>query len=197
MRERGLAAVGYFYVDFHDHKKREARGLLSSLLVQLGTQSDRFFEILSKLHAVHNRGGEKPSKEELEMCLKDMLNCPGQAPVFIVIDALDEYPDSRSPGSPPGVPTPRRWVLTILKGLTELKLPNLHLCLTSRPEVDIQKVLELLGPVSVSLHTQKGQLDAIAQYVESIVVADFAMKSWSKKTKKLVIDTLVSKSHGM
>ena len=171
--------------------------MLSSLLGQLCTQSDRFFDILSRLREKHNHGGERPSEDELAMCLREMLEHPGQAPVFIVIDALDESPDSRSPDSPPGVPTPRRSVLTILKGLIELKFPNLHLCLTSRPEFDIQKVLEPLGPVSVSLHTQKGQLDAIAQYVQSVVVADLMMKRWSKKTKKLVIDTLASKSHGM
>ena len=197
MRERGLAAVGYFYVDFHDHNKQDAPGLLSSLLEQLSTQSDRFFDILSRLRAKHNRGGERPSEEELAKCLRDMLEHPGQAPVFIVIDALDECPDSRSPGSPPGVLTRRQLVLTILKGLIESKLPNLHICLTSRPEFDIQKVLDPFEPISMSLHTQKGQLDAIAQYVESVVTSHWMMRRWSKTTKKLVIDTLANKSHGM
>jgi len=193
MRETGLAAVGYFYIDFQDTAKQDARGLLSSLLAQLCTQSNAFFDILSGLHAKHNQGGESPSEATLEKCLWKMLEYPEQAPVFIIVDALDECPASRSPASP-GAPPPRQSVLRILKRLTRLQ--NLHLCLISRHEFDIQDVLDPLEPVSVSLHNQKGQLADIAQYVESVVVSDTIMKRWEKKTQKLAIDTLVEKSQG-
>jgi len=195
MRETGLAAVGYFYIDFRDPAKQDPRGLLSSLLAQLCTQSNAFFDILSELYAKHNQGGEIPNELALEKCLRKMLECPEQAPVFIVVDALDECPASRSPGSPPGSSPPRQSVLRILKKLT--KLENLHLCLTSRYEFDIQDALDPLKPVGVSLHNQKGQLADIAQYVESFVVSDTIMKRWPKKTQKLVIDTLAEKSRGM
>ena len=197
MRDLGLATVGYFYVDFRDHTKQDARGLLSSLLVQLCVQSDPFFDILSMLHAKHNNGGERPSEDALATCLAEMLKCPGQAPVFIVVDALDEFPDSTSPGSPPGAPTRRQSVLGIVKGLIELRLQNLHFCLTSRPELDIQDVLDPLEPVSVRLHTQNGQLDDIARYVEWVIASDITMRNWPKETKKLVVDTLTNKSGGM
>lgn len=196
MRALGLVAVGYFYVDFQDRTKQGARGLLSSLLTQLCTQSGPFFDILSMLYAKHNNDGEMPSEDALAMCSGEMLKYPGQAPVFIVVDALDEAPDSPSPDYPPWV-TPRQSVLGIVKGLIELKLQNLHLCLTSRPELDIQLVLDPLEPVSVRLHTQDGQLDDIARYVESVISSDIRMSRWSKNIKKLVIDTLTNKSHGM
>jgi len=197
MAEKGLATVAYFYVDLQDHTKQDARGLLSSLLAQLCTQSDPFLDILSMLRAKHNHGGLWPSEDALAMCLREMLEYPEQAPVFIVVDALDESPNSLSPGSPPGLPTPRQSVLKIVKGLIKLKLQNLHFCLTSRLEFDVHPVLDPLEPVSVSLHTQKGQLDDIAQYVEAVVVSDVTMGRWPKETKKLVIDTLADKSHGM
>lgn len=197
MRELGLVAVGYFYVDFRERTKQDARGLLSSLLAQLCTQSDPFFDILSRLRRKHNGGGERPSEEALATCLREMLEYPKQAPVFIVIDALDECPDYPSPGSPPGVPTPRQSVLKIVKELIELKLRNLHFCLTSRLEHDIKDVLGSLDHVNVSLHTQRGQLDDIARYVESIVDSDVTMRRWPNRTKRSVINTLANKSDGM
>jgi len=197
MRALGLVAVGYFYVDLQERTKQDARGLLSSLLAQLCTQSDPFFDILLRLHTKHNDSGEQPSEDALAMCLREMLEYPKQAPVFIVIDALDECPDSPSPDSLLGVPTPRQSVLKILKELIGLKLQNLHICLTSRPESDIQKALDPFEPVDVSLHAQKGQLEDIAQYIVAVVYSDVKMGGWPKEVQKLVVDTLADKSKGM
>jgi len=183
MRVTGLVTIGYFYVNFQDHKKQGMRGLLSSLLAQLCTQSEPFLDILSMLHAKHNDGVEQPSEDALAMCLREMLEYPEQAPVFIVVDALDECPDSPSPGSPPGVTTPHQLVLKIVKWLMELKLQNLHFCLTSRPKFDILQVLDPLEPVSMRLHDQKGQIDDITQYVKSVVFSDVKMREWPKETK--------------
>ena len=191
MRDTGLAIVAYFYVDFRDRAKQEARGLLSSLLVQLCTQSDRFYEIISSLYARHDRGLEEPSEDALAKCLKEILEDPKQAPVFLVVDALDECPISG------GIRTRRAQVLEIVKDLVELKLPHLHFCITSRPEFDIRAVLDPLEPTSVSLHDQEGQIDDIAQYVKSVVLSDATMREWPKEEKKLVIDTLAKNSGGM
>src|SRR5487761_1100161 len=115
MRNTGLATVGYFYVDFRERAKQEVRGLLSTLLTQLSTQSDRFCHILSSLHASHERGLEQPCESALAMCLKEMLEDPKQAPVLIVVDASDECPNSE------GFPTPREQALEIVKELVELR----------------------------------------------------------------------------
>jgi len=191
MRDTGLATVGYFYVDFREPAKQEARGLLSSLLVQLCTQSDHFYGILSYMYARHDRGLEQPSEDALAQCLRKMLEDPNQAPVFLVVDALDECPISR------GILTPRAQVLEIVRVLIELNLPHLHFCITSRPEFDIREVLDPLEPSSVSLHDQQGQIEDIAQYVKSVVHSDVTMQEWPKEEKKLVIDTLARNSGGM
>jgi hypothetical protein len=193
MRDTGLASLGYFYVDFRDRAKQEARGLLSSLLVQLCVQSDRFCTILSSLHETHDRGHEEPSEDELAECLKEMLRDPEQAPVFIMVDALDECPNSQ------GLPPPRERALKIMKELIEINLPHLHFCITSRSEIDIRVFLDPLvrEPNSVSLHDQPGQIEDIAEYINSIVNSDTKMEEWSKELKKQVIDTLAKKSSGM
>jgi ankyrin repeat protein len=191
MRDTGLASVGYFYIDFRDRAKQEARGLLSTLLVQLCTQTDRFYEILSSLYVTHDRGFEQPSDDALAQCLREILEVPNQGPVFLVVDALDECPVSR------GIITPRAQVLEIVKVIIELKLPHLHFCITSRPEFDIRKVLDPLKPSSVSLQDQEGQIEDIVEYVKSVVHSDETMREWPKEEKKLIIDTLARNGGGM
>jgi hypothetical protein len=122
-----------------------------------------------------------------------MLGDPKQAPVFIVIDALDECPNSQ------GLPTPRERALEVMKSLRliEIKLPHLHFCITSRPEIDILVVLGPLEPYRVSLHDQEGQIEDLAEYVKSVVGSDVTMREWPDDDKELVIDTLARNSGGM
>jgi len=47
MRKFGLASLAFFYCDFREEQKKDFRGLLSSLLVQLCHQSDSYCDILS------------------------------------------------------------------------------------------------------------------------------------------------------
>jgi hypothetical protein len=45
MRKAGLASLAFFYCDFREDQKKDLRGLLSSLLVQLCHQSDSYCDI--------------------------------------------------------------------------------------------------------------------------------------------------------
>ena len=89
----GLAALAFFYFDFRDIGKQDARSLLSSLLVQLCHESDKFSEILSSHYSTHGDGTRQPSEGTLLGCLKDMLKLRGQGELYIVVDALDECPN--------------------------------------------------------------------------------------------------------
>ena len=74
-----------------------------------------------------------------------------------------------------------------------------HICVTSRPEVDIRDVLEPLTPRQVSLHDQSGQKEDIENYVRSVVYSDLEpiMRRWRKEDKELVIETLSNQADGM
>ena len=95
------------------------------------------------------------------------------------------------------MPTPREEVLDLVKGLVDLHLPNLHICVTSRPEIDIQTILEPLTSLRVSLHNQSGQKKDIVNYVSSIVSSDLKMRRWREEDRKLVIETLSERADGM
>jgi ankyrin repeat protein len=123
--------------------------------------------------------------------LKTILEEQGQAPLYIVMDALDECPNSY------GLQTQREEVLEIVKELVELKHPHVHFCVTSRPEIDIRRAFDSLNPYDVSLHNQPGQIEDIAEYVKTVVGSDATMQNWPINVKELVIDTLTKKSGGM
>jgi hypothetical protein len=120
-----------------------------------------------------------------------MLSLPDKRPIYLIVDALDECSNTS------GMPSPREQVLDLLKRLVELSLPDLHLCVTSRPEVDIQAVFEALTTCRVSLHDQSGQKKDIVDYVASIVHSDAKMRRWREEDRILVINTLSERADGM
>ena len=81
--------------------------------------------------------------------------------------------------------------------LIDSKLPNLHICVTSRPETDIKPVLEPLTFHSVSLHDESGQMEDIENYIKSIVNTDRRMRRWTSMHKQLVIYVLAERADGM
>jgi hypothetical protein len=120
----------------------------------------------------------------------------GQAPIYLIVDALDECPNtSKVPGSPHS----RQEVLEVLKELVNLRLPTLHICVTSLPEFDIRNSLEKLATFKLSLHDQDGQKQDIAEYVRSVVYSDKepVMTKWGEDVKHLVVETLSDKADGM
>jgi hypothetical protein len=191
MRKRGLASLGFFYCDFRDDDKKTLRGLVSSLLVQLGDHSDPYSTILSKFYSAHSYGSRQASDNALIGCLADILRHPGQAPVYIIIDGLDECPNTF------GMPADREKVLTFVEELVDLHLQNLRICITSRPEVDITSVLAPLCFHPIILHEEHGQMQDIFNYINSVVNTDRRMKRWRMEDKELVIKMLTTKAQGM
>ena len=188
-----VGSIAYFYFDFRDLDKQNCRNLLPSLLVQLSVQSSPCCDVLHRLYLDHQQGTEKPTEAALTQCLKDMLTIPNQPPIYIILDALDECPNSY------GIPSPREQVLTLVEKLMELRLAHLHICATSRPEFDIRANLGRLALHSVPLHDQSGQVEDIVNYVKSVVYSDSEtmMKRWRAEDKKMVVESLSENADGM
>jgi len=191
LRKSGNASLAMYFYDFRDDLKKDLRGLLSSMLFQLCDQSDSYYNILSTFHSTHRDGAQSPRDEELIQCLVDLLKLPGPRPVYLIVDGLDESPNTSTQSFH------REQVLSVLDDLVKARLQNLRLCVTSRPEIDIKAILEPLAFRSVSLENESGQKKDIKGYIESIVHVDKKMKSWNPKQKQLVIDVLTEKADGM
>jgi hypothetical protein len=186
-----LASLAFFYCDSREGQKKEPRGILASLLTQLCEKSDAHCAILSDLYSEKGNGSQRASDRELQQYLLRILQLPGKAPTYIVIDGLDECPVTG------GFPSHRDDVLNIVWELVNLQHSNLRICVTSRPEVDIDSVLHPLAFHSVSLHDQSGQIQDIADYVKFMVCNDHRMRRWREEDREFVIQALVDKSDGM
>ena len=191
MQASGLACLAMYYYDFREDKKKDLRGLLSSVLFQLCNQSDSYHRIISTFYSTHLNGAQSPSDDELIHCLVDLLKLPGSQPIYLIVDALDECPSTSSLSSP------REKLLSLMEDLVEAQVPNLRICVTSRPEVDIKTILEPLAFCSVSLHDASGQQKDIRDYIKSIVNTNTKMGTWNSRHKQLVIDVLTRKADGM
>ncbi|KAI9438070.1 hypothetical protein H4582DRAFT_2076662 [Lactarius indigo] len=116
MRSGVRPIMAYFYFDFRDLNKQTCHDLLLSLVSQLSISSSLYCGILNRMYTSHKNGARQPSDDTLKECLREMLRLPGQGPIFIVLDALDECPDSS------GIPSPRDEVLQLVKELVDLDL---------------------------------------------------------------------------
>jgi hypothetical protein len=185
--------MAIFFFDFKDIGKQDARGLLSSLIIQLSNRAQSFYHILFDFYSAHYRGSQQPSIGALTKCLEDMLKDTGDVPIYIIIDALDECPNTK------GIRSSRHQVLALVKNLVESNLIKLHLCITSRPEVDIRTSLEPLTstPNCISLHGESGQRKDITKFVRAVVYSDENMRRWRDEDKELVIETLSERADGM
>jgi hypothetical protein len=191
MQRSGLASLAIFYCDFRDDQKTNLHGIVSSMLVQLCHQSDSYCDILSTFYLNHASGTQDPSDDELVRCLKDVLRLPGRAPIFLIVDGLDECLSIAA------IPSPRERVLVLVEDLVGLQLPDLRIFITSRLETDISAVLEPLAFHSLSLHNESGQIEDIENYIKSVVHADPKMQRWGEEDKQLVINILTKNADGM
>ena len=191
MRKAGLASLGFFYFDFREDQKKDLRGLLSSLLVQLCHQSDSYYDVLFEFYSEHAKGSRSPSDDDLAERLKDLLKLPGLAPVYLIVDGLDECPKTSA------IPSPRTDVLKLLENLIKSRFPNLRVFVTSRPEADFKHVLDPLNPRYVSLHDERGQKGDIEDYIRSVIITHPENRGWKEEHKRRVINVLTEKADGM
>jgi len=191
LRGTGLAMMAYFYCDFRNPKKQKISDILASLIAQLSAKYDPCYDIVSALYPDFDAGSQRPGDDALIDCLEKMLKIEGQPTIYIIIDAIDESPNLS------GVVPPRERVLELVERLVRLRLANLRICVTSRPEADIQASLAPLASHTISLHNQDGQKKDISDYVESVVYSNRNMRRWKEEDKKMVIDVLTRKADGM
>ena len=85
----------------------------------------------------------------------------------------------------------------LVENLVNSRFPNLHVCVTSRPELDIKVVVQPLTFRSVSIHDEIGQLEDIENYIKKTVNTNRKMERWKAEDKQLVIDALTGRADGM
>ena len=133
--------IAYFFFDGRDSQKELQlhNKLIRTLISQLS--DTRHGGITEKLVDLYKRCGglQQPSEEQLQNVLCDILDNFSQA--YIMIDALDECTDREKT---------LNWVNKLISN-TNRKAANLHIVVTSRPEIDIHDVFAALDPHSIDV----------------------------------------------
>ena len=111
--------------------------------------------------------------------------------MFIIIDAIDECPNSA------GTPSAREKVLEFVEWLSNSRCPHLSICVTSRPESDIEDVLLPLASYLISLHAESGQKEDIINYIKWFISSDPKARKWRKEDKEFVLKKLSERADGM
>jgi hypothetical protein len=129
---------------------------------------------------LYGRGQQQPSTKSLQDALHVILN--GLNSAYIIIDSLDEC-------------TERDKVLSWIRQVVSQKMPNLHMVVTSRPERDIEDILQPLDSCYVDV---RGGADAdIEKYIDWELAEDPKLNRWEKPIQENIRKALIRGAQGM
>ncbi|KAH8800556.1 ankyrin repeat-containing domain protein [Flagelloscypha sp. PMI_526] len=114
--------VAYYYFEFTNPSTLSEEALLRSLVFQLSPIHPR---VTLASHEKHRGGALEPQLFALLESIVELARRSEQ-PFYIAIDALDEMPQPQ-----------RRQLFKTLESLGTVSLPNMHVIISSRDEIDI------------------------------------------------------------
>ncbi|KAI9150697.1 Glutathione transporter [Paramyrothecium foliicola] len=172
--------IVYFYFDFSDSNKQSMESLIRSCICQLLATTAQPSESAITVYEANKTGPGQPRLEDLQsVLLAEMVRTET---TFLIIDALDECPKTER----------ARFVEAILPALHKA---NVNILITSRKEMDIEKLLE---GVATTLSIQDATVDAdIATYVDTLMSQDQFLNSMDAAIKEEIRDGIVSQAKGM
>ncbi|KAJ7925528.1 ectomycorrhiza-induced ankyrin-domain/NACHT-domain-containing protein [Mycena leptocephala] len=170
----------YFYFDTNNSEQQTVTQLLCSLVTQLSIQSHPPDSRLDALWTSHNSGQKLLTDAELiSDALLPLLKEFDQKPIFIVLDALDECLE-------------RSDLLRLISRMLDEKLPNVHILVTSRPEVQVGHPELVEVALSVSL---EGCVDGdIELYLTEVLSNE---TGWIYERRDKIKTGLLERSNGM
>ena len=178
--ENSASAIAYFFFDGRDSQNalQLHDNLIRSLISQFCHQRGGIPAELADLYK--HCGDHQPSASQLQNTLQDILN--GFSHAYLIIDALDECSNREREKT-------LNWITTLV---VDWKVKNLHIAVTSRPELDIKKVLGALDhSIDVGETTENQD---ILKYLQRHIESKF--EAYNEITRKKVESTLRERAEG-
>ncbi|KAK5711420.1 hypothetical protein LTR15_012493 [Elasticomyces elasticus] len=177
--------LAYFYITFSDDKKQSWEALLRALVMQL-SQGHPAVQVLAD--AFDKEFGHGLTVRDLERALMDILEaarCEGRR-IFVVIDALDESPDTQDHRD------------AVYKGLSRLaeRCNDLHFLITSRRYADVEGFMKAWGASFVEI-TMAFVNEDIKSFVHCQLATNSAFSRVDDKCRSLITAKLSENPDGM
>jgi hypothetical protein len=165
--------MAYWYFQFSDDATQSVYNMMRSIIRQLSTSP--LPTAINRLWKDHKMPGSDPGMNELAKALDEVIDSLG-GEVFIVMDALDEYPQPE-----------REELLQVVLGLFHNHGENLHILVTSRPEHDIHSKLKSYPAMDIGTFVQND----VTQFVRNALQSG-PLKVWSDNIKREIEERLLS-----
>ncbi|KAH8832414.1 ankyrin repeat-containing domain protein [Flagelloscypha sp. PMI_526] len=172
--------VAYYYFEFTNPATLSEEGLFRSCVAQLSHTNET---IMRQLYEQHKQGSHQPQLATLHKALNDLI-LGSYLPVYVIIDALDELPQSQ-----------RKYVLKTLLNFAVLADKGLHIMLTSRDEIDIHQSLSEKVALDFELECEMVSHD-IAVFVDQELRVE-KWRSWPEDEVLMMRNALITKAEGM
>ncbi|KAL8957635.1 MAG: hypothetical protein Q9193_005145 [Seirophora villosa] len=178
------STVAYWYFDFNSSPSLSVSNMLRSLIKQLCIGETILPSPVQDMCAKFRASGHQPNTNTLLTTLLSAIDGTRKK-TFLVLDALDEYPESG-----------RKDLLATVKLLRESEHDDIHVLVTSRSEYDIEHILTPFATQKISIHGL-GVDDDIRAHVRASLAEDVRFCRLSPSVKEHIETRLVSGARGM
>ena len=179
--------VAYFYIDFSEEETQIPENMTRSLLKQIFCRSHSATQGLDSLYSDCANGTQQPTLDHLLSLLHRVLDGINDGDTFFIIDALDECKE-------------REKLLGLLKRIYEQKHPKLHILVTSRQELDIEKSLKPMTNDEARICIQSNLVqEDILTYIQDRLETDDRLERFKLRPKiqEKIREALIEKADGM
>ena len=179
--------VAYFYIDFSEEKTQLPENMIRSLLKQVCCRSHSAAQELDSLYSDCANGTQQPTLDQLLSLSHRVLDGTDDGDTIFIIDALDECKE-------------REKLLGLLKQIYEQKHPKLHILVTSRQELDIERSLKPMtnDEARICIQSELVQGD-ILTYIHDRLETDESLERFKRQPKiqEEIKEALIEKADGM
>ncbi|KAL8673773.1 MAG: hypothetical protein Q9168_001834 [Polycauliona sp. 1 TL-2023] len=184
LQAQAPSTVAYWYFDFNNSSSLSVCNMLRSLIKQLCVSEITIPPAIQDMCSKYRASGHQPTTKVLLKTLHSAIDSVRKK-TFIVLDALDEYPESG-----------RQELLAVVKMLRGSEHDDIHILVTSRMEYDIEHKLDAEDTQKLGIHGAAIDSD-ISRHVRASLADDARLCRLSPSIKDIIEGQLVSSAHGM
>ncbi|KAF7891328.1 uncharacterized protein EAF02_001653 [Botrytis sinoallii] len=181
--------VTYWYIKFDNLNTQSVSNIIRSWIRDICSNRRDTPQTLKDAYAHCNHGQQQPTIKQMMEILKSVVT--GLQDIYLVVDALDEYPK-----------TERDSLLETLKDIHQWKIDSIHIFVTSRAEDDIRFHLDEMREQDVSDRCQSIRVqdpnitEDIKKFLNSNI-SSFRQTMWNSDLKEEVVESIARQADGM